>query len=429
MSKIQDAELGWRCESDYYVSLANTVLSTHGTGYEELKKKYTGGAIGIEIKVTTSNNQTWYGPLIISTIESYAKYTPGETVTTVSISGTTWYVSDPYHWGQDQPDPNCLLPLVDLNDAGIDQAFLDDMSAAASLKAVATKIIELADLEILPILSSTGYVKKFIKRALIKNNERIASLIPDLDYDADPTEDSNNLLTSGVIYDALKKQLFSGTHAEVAAAILNGDIEDGTTILYTDDILDLVPTLNSDNFISSGAIYNALKKLVFAGTHAEVATALANDVIDENTLIIYTDETDTIDSAPTENSTNMVTSGGVYTAINNLEMPPDIYSTTETKTNKIWIDGKPIYRKCFTGTEIALSQGWATVTWADVDGLNIDNIVYSYIRGRDSDPVYNNLSYPVGASTSQNDTYLHIVPIYNIIYFDTVVIEYTKTTD
>ena len=23
----------------------------------------------------------------------------------------------------------------------------------------------------------------------------------------------------------------------------------------------------------------------------------------------------------------------------------DIYSTTETKTNKVWIDGKPIYRK------------------------------------------------------------------------------------
>ena len=25
----------------------------------------------------------------------------------------------------------------------------------------------------------------------------------------------------------------------------------------------------------------------------------------------------------------------------------DIYSTTETKTNKVWVDGKPIYRKVF----------------------------------------------------------------------------------
>ena len=28
----------------------------------------------------------------------------------------------------------------------------------------------------------------------------------------------------------------------------------------------------------------------------------------------------------------------------------DTYSTTETKTNKVWIDGKPIYRKVYTGT-------------------------------------------------------------------------------
>ena len=26
----------------------------------------------------------------------------------------------------------------------------------------------------------------------------------------------------------------------------------------------------------------------------------------------------------------------------------DVYSTTETKTNKVWIDGKPIYRKVFS---------------------------------------------------------------------------------
>lgn len=25
-------------------------------------------------------------------------------------------------------------------------------------------------------------------------------------------------------------------------------------------------------------------------------------------------------------------------------MPTEVYSTTETKTNKVWIDGKPIYR-------------------------------------------------------------------------------------
>ena len=33
----------------------------------------------------------------------------------------------------------------------------------------------------------------------------------------------------------------------------------------------------------------------------------------------------------------------------------DVYSTDEVKTNKIWIDGKPIYRKCYNGT-VAGSQ-------------------------------------------------------------------------
>ena len=32
------------------------------------------------------------------------------------------------------------------------------------------------------------------------------------------------------------------------------------------------------------------------------------------------------------------------------DTPEDIYSTSEIKTNKTWIDGKPIYRKVFTGT-------------------------------------------------------------------------------
>ena len=32
----------------------------------------------------------------------------------------------------------------------------------------------------------------------------------------------------------------------------------------------------------------------------------------------------------------------------------DVYSTDEVKTNKVWIDGKPIYRKTYTGN---LSEG------------------------------------------------------------------------
>lgn len=44
----------------------------------------------------------------------------------------------------------------------------------------------------------------------------------------------------------------------------------------------------------------------------------------------------------------------------------DIYSTDEVKTNKVWIDGKPIYRKCIQLTNLTADSE------IDVTSLNID---------------------------------------------------------
>ena len=38
----------------------------------------------------------------------------------------------------------------------------------------------------------------------------------------------------------------------------------------------------------------------------------------------------------------------------------EVYSTNEVKTNKVWIDGKPIYRKCFTGLSVSFPSGTPT---------------------------------------------------------------------
>lgn len=48
----------------------------------------------------------------------------------------------------------------------------------------------------------------------------------------------------------------------------------------------------------------------------------------------------------------------------------DYYSTTETKTNKVWIDGKPIYRrvyKCSTATSLTAGEDWKNIPGWDVD--------------------------------------------------------------
>jgi hypothetical protein len=46
----------------------------------------------------------------------------------------------------------------------------------------------------------------------------------------------------------------------------------------------------------------------------------------------------------------------------------DVYSTTETLTNKVWIDGKPIYRKVF------YSDSWIDSSTFDASALNIDEV-------------------------------------------------------
>ena len=49
------------------------------------------------------------------------------------------------------------------------------------------------------------------------------------------------------------------------------------------------------------------------------------------------------------NGNPIVLSSTDYTIYANGYDDIEEYSTTEVKTNKVWIDGKPIYRKCFTG--------------------------------------------------------------------------------
>lgn len=46
----------------------------------------------------------------------------------------------------------------------------------------------------------------------------------------------------------------------------------------------------------------------------------------------------------------------------------DVYSTDEVKTNKKWINGKPIYRKCF------YSDSWVDASTYDASDLDIDEV-------------------------------------------------------
>lgn len=103
------------------------------------------------------------------------------------------------------------------------------------------------------------------------------------------------------------------------------------------------------------------------------------------------------------------------------------YSTTEQKTGGYWIDGKPIYRKVFTGLNFG---GGTTGTWnntgvviADIETI-VEGVGLRLAPSTSVHCVNGFFSYGIGSNG-------------NIQYYgnntsaglNTLIIEYTKTTD
>lgn len=104
----------------------------------------------------------------------------------------------------------------------------------------------------------------------------------------------------------------------------------------------------------------------------------------------------------------------------------DVFSTLEVKTNKRWIDGKPIYRKCFTGTA---SDG----TSVDLDISDLDSFVSMnggcLTSGQFNLLSFNILNYAVKPYINSQKTKLlwAMTNISNVPYV--LILEYTKTTN
>lgn len=94
----------------------------------------------------------------------------------------------------------------------------------------------------------------------------------------------------------------------------------------------------------------------------------------------------------------------------------EYYSTTETKTNKVWIDGKPIYRRVFTGLSVTLAES----SWAST-GLSVE-YVDSILTAR---ALNNAESLSVNARIHSNTLFLYMYGLGGYAV-NTIVIEYTK---
>ena len=123
----------------------------------------------------------------------------------------------------------------------------------------------------------------------------------------------------------------------------------------------------------------------------------------------------------------------------NKDMMPEVYSTEEVKTNKVWIDGKPIYRKTFSFNNLNISMD--SYNWSN--DLNLNNISYITVDEAHSFFITSSRRYPLNYSQPQynaNTSYALNISSTNVsfTFYKTksfsvsdivVTVEYTKTTD
>ena len=108
----------------------------------------------------------------------------------------------------------------------------------------------------------------------------------------------------------------------------------------------------------------------------------------------------------------------------------DVYSTSEVKTNKVWIDNKPIYRKCITGTTPSTSTyGTVSVGITNLETMTEMTGVMDRGDGYAVPMPLNTPEFDCAYRFSSGAFITH--PVANS-YMDCpyrVIFEYTKTTD
>ena len=113
---------------------------------------------------------------------------------------------------------------------------------------------------------------------------------PELTYDAAPTENSANLLTSGAVYSALESITPGVSLTEAAYLALTENEKNNGTVYYLSD-----------------------KRVIYRNGVAYGLPTSWNDVTGKPTTL--TGYGVAVDSTPMGNSTNPVTSGGIYNAV------------------------------------------------------------------------------------------------------------------
>ena len=179
----------------------------------------------------------------------------------------------------------------------------------------------------------------------------------------------------------------------------SGFNEDNAGTMINTEAIQSAGTGNSGNlqpYIVTNFIIKASKKVA----------------LDKGNVVDSLDGSDT-DSAPSVRAVN--------------EALVETYSTDEVKTNKVWIDGKPIYRKTFP-----ISVSGANATWnTNLSSVNCDNVIKVFgVAGSSSIKtaiLSDTQAVAFRPSSKAVEIYFNNPETYAITGY--ITIEYTKTTD
>ena len=124
------------------------------------------------------------------------------------------------------------------------------------------------------------------------------------------------------------------------------------------------------------------------------------------------------------------------------ELGVDVYSTNETKTNKVWIDGKPIYRKIIEINKNNLVSGDNYITYDFSTTGTVTNLELMYerqyhlINKAPANTTASNIDDWYVQLTADKDNNRFIITLGSVLvsrinngYSIWILLEYTKTTD
>lgn len=298
-----------------------------------------------------------------------------------------------------------------------------------------------------------------------------------LTFDNAPTEDSDNPVKSGGVYAALENKQDTLTFDNAPTEDSENPVKSGGVYAALEEKQDTLtfdnePVINSSNPVKSGGVYSGLIKKL---EKTNIMPAASADLLNTQLLFVGTTTSDytkgTIyecqlvpESDPAAYHWVAISSAEVdlslykkiwgpgpkseWDALSTAEKTQydeahfnddesanvDLYSTSEVKTNKVWIDGKPIYRIVY---DITVTKG--TAKTIDISSLNIDTpIIVDGFVNLGTESYFLPANSTLGSGYTMNTIIRYRSNIQVRLNGDSVnagtypakvIFEYTKTTD